>query len=295
MSETEATVLEEIASSWRPPTVETARRVDPWASAAFAALLDADPPALDEGDPLPPLWHWFTLLDHPATAELGEDGHPANGPFLPPIPGRRRMFAGGRLRRLAPIPYGSLLHSRASVASVTPKSGRSGAMLFVTVRYELSVDGAPVAVEEQDIVYRSEPEGTPRRTIARPQGDEPAPEGEWRRSLATDPVLLARFSALTYNGHRIHYDAPYATAVEGYPDLVVHGPLLALLALELPRINAPDEHVAEFSYRLARPAFQPATIVAAGKRSGGQVEFAVAAEGVAPSLIGTARLTRDGA
>ena len=130
MSETEATVLEEIASSWRPPTVETARRVDPWASAAFAALLDADPPALDEGDPLPPLWHWFTLLDHPATAELGEDGHPANGPFLPPIPGRRRMFAGGRLRRLAPIPYGSLLHSRASVASVTPKSGRSGAMLF---------------------------------------------------------------------------------------------------------------------------------------------------------------------
>ena len=114
--------------------------------------------------------------------------------------------------------------------------------------------------------------------------------GTWRAALATDPVLLARFSALTYNGHRIHYDTGYATGVEGYPDLVIHGPLLALLALELPRRSAPDAVVAEFAYRLVRPAFHPSRIVAAGSRDGDAAEFAVAAEGAGPSLTGTARL-----
>jgi 3-methylfumaryl-CoA hydratase len=285
---------------WDPPTVEMARRVDPWASAAFAALIDAEPPALDEGAPLPPLWHWFTLLDHPATAAIGEDGHPADGPFLPPIPGRRRMFAGGRLHLPGEIPLGSVLHARSSVAAVTTKTGRTGEMAFVTVRRELSVDGAPVAVEEQDIVYRSEPgadgrprrpgRGTPRRTMERPAGDEPAPAGAWRRALPTDPVLLSRFSALTYNGHRIHYDHPYVTGVEGYPDLVVHGPLLALLALELPRLHAPDVRVTDLAYRLVRPAFSPATVVAAGDRDRDTAEIAVAAEGAAPSLTATVRL-----
>jgi len=162
-------------------------------------------------------------------------------------------------------------------------------MAFVTTRYEMSVAGSPVAVEEQDIVYRSEPPGTPPRTMARPDGGEPEPPGAWRLRLATDPVLLARFSALTYNGHRIHYDTPYATGVEGYPDLVIHGPLLALLALELPRRSAPDAVVAEFTYRLVRPAFHPSRIVAAGSRDGDAAEFAVAAEGAGPSLTGTAR------
>jgi 3-methylfumaryl-CoA hydratase len=157
----------------------------------------------------------------------------------------------------------------------------------VTTRYELSVAGAPVAVEEQDIVYRSEPPGTPRRTTARPDGGAPEPTGTWRAALATDPVLLARFSALTYNGHRIHYDTGYATGVEGYPDLVVHGPLLALLALELPRRHALDATVVEFAYRLVRPAFLPSRIVAAGQRNGDAAEVAVAAEGAPPSLTAT--------
>jgi len=272
---------------WEPPAVEMSRRVDPWSSAAFAALIDAAPPSLDEGAPLPPLWHWFTLLDHPATAAIGEDGHPAAGPFLPPIPGRRRMFAGGRLHLAGEIPLGSVLHARSSVTAVTTKTGRSGEMAFVTVRHELSVGGAPVGVEEQDIVYRSEPAGAPRRTTERPAGGEPEPTGAWRRALPTGPVLLSRFSALTYNGHRIHYDSPYATGVEGYPDLVVHGPLLALLALELPRVHAPGARVAEFAYRLVRPAFSPATVVAAGDLDG----ITVAAQGAAPSLTATVRLT----
>jgi 3-methylfumaryl-CoA hydratase len=157
-------------------------------------------------------------------------------------------------------------------------------MAFVTVRYELSVACSLAAVEEQDIVYRSEPPGTPRRTMARPAGGEPEPPGAWRLGLATDPVLLARFSALTYNGHRIHYDVPYATGVEGYPDLVIHGPLLALLALELPRRGAPEATVTEFAYRLVRPAFLPSRIVAAGQPDGDAADLAVAAEGATPSL-----------
>ena len=279
--------LTEALRGWQPPTIERSRRVDPWSAAAFAALLDTQAPPLDEGAPLPPMWHWFTVLDHPAQAEIGDDGHPAHGPFLPPIPGRRRMFAGGRLTQLAPIPLGASLEWRAAVADVAIKSGHSGEMAFVTTRYELSVAGAPVAVEEQDIVYRSEPPGTPRRTTGRPDSGAPAPTGTWRPALATDPVLLARFSALTYNGHRIHYDTGYATGVEGYPALVVHGPLLALLALELPRRHAPDATVGEFAYRLVRPAFLPSRIVAAGQRNGDAAEVAVAAEGAPPSLTAT--------
>ena len=282
--------LAESLRDWRPPTVTTARRVDPWAAAAFADLIDAVSPALDEGSPLPPLWHWFTLLDHPAQSDIGEDGHPAHGPFLPPVPGRRRMFAGGRFAQRAAIPLGARLECRASVADVTLKSGRTGEMAFVTSRYELSVGAAPMAVEEQDIVYRAEPPGTPRRAMDRPAGDAAPPTGAWRLALGTDPVLLARFSALTYNGHRIHYDTPYARDVEGYPDLVIHGPLLALLALELPRVHAPDATVAEFAYRLVRPAFLPSRIVAAGDRDGDGAAITVAAEGAEPSLTATVRL-----
>lgn len=284
-----AGALADHLAHWSPPLVENSRRVDSWSSAAFAALIDADPPALDAGTPLPPMWHWFTLLDHPATADIGEDGHPAHGPFLPPIPGRRRMFAGGRLHRIGEIAHGSVLHARSSVTAVTTKTGRTGEMAFVTVRHELSADGTPIAVEEQDVVYRSEPDGTPPRTTPRTTGGEPEPAGDWRRTLPTGPVLLSRFSALTYNGHRIHYDTPYATDVEGYPDLVVHGPLLALLALELPRLHSPGARVTEFAYRLVRPAFSPGTVVAAGSLADDSAEIAVAAQGEAPSLTATVR------
>src|SRR5690606_33282284 len=230
--------LTDVLEGWQPPPVEMARRVDPWFADAFADLIDAPRPGQ-----LPPLWHWFVLLDHPTGSNTGTDGHPAEAPFLPPIPGRRRMFAGGRFRQDAPIPLDSWLTSRARVSDVKVKTGRSGEMAFVTVRTELFADDAPVAVEEQDIVYRSEPPGTPPRTLPPPETGAADPEGEWRLELDTDPVLLFRFSALTYNGHRIHYDHPYATQVEGYPGLVVHGPLLALLALELPRRHVPDRAV----------------------------------------------------
>jgi 3-methylfumaryl-CoA hydratase len=287
--------LADSLADWRPGAVEMARRVDPWPAAAFAGLVGTPEPALKEGDPLPPMWHWFTLLDHPATADIGADGHPKDGHFLPPIPGRRRMFAGGRLHAHASIPVGSLLSSRSEVASIAIKSGRSGEMAFVTIRTELTADGLLAAVEEQDIVYRSEPEGAPRRVTPRPETGHPEPAGGWRSSLAADPVLLFRFSALTYNGHRIHYDLPYATGEEGYPGLVVHGPLLALLALELPRVHAPEATVASFEYRLVRPAFAPATVVAAGQPSlppqDGTVDLTVGTAGAEPSLTARAVLS----
>jgi 3-methylfumaryl-CoA hydratase len=287
-------VLAECLKDWQPRPVTRSRRVDPWPAEAFVDLIGAaSPPPLGPGHPLPPMWHWFTLLDHPAQSELGMDGHPANGPFLPPIPRRRRMFAGGRLRQDAPVPVGAELSSRSSVAGVSVKSGRSGEMAFVTVRHELAVDGAPVGVEEQDIVYRSEPEGAAPRAVTRPETGTPQAAGEWRLELATDPVLLFRFSALTYNGHRIHYDRPYATQVEGFPDLVVHGPLLALLALELPRVHAPDRAVRAFDYRLVRPAFVPSRIVATGSwaRPGESLaEVAVGEDGAAPSLTANVAL-----
>jgi 3-methylfumaryl-CoA hydratase len=273
---------------WQPGTTQLSRRVDPWPAAAFADLIGAVPPRLDPGDPLPPLWHWFYLLDHPAQSGIGADGHPADGPFLPPIPGRRRMFAGGRLRLDAPIPVGAELSSYSAVAAVSVKSGRSGDLAFVTVRHELTADGSPVGAEEQDIVYRSEPEGAVPRAVSRPPGGVPVPAGEWRSELATDPVLLFRFSALTYNGHRIHYDRPYATQAEGYPDLVVHGPLLALLALELPRIHAPGQAVRSFSYRLVRPAFLPARLISVGRPAASSAGITVGAEGAEPSLTAEA-------
>jgi 3-methylfumaryl-CoA hydratase len=279
-------------ADWKPTAVESSRHIDPWAAAAFADLLDTPrAPSLDPGSALPPLWHWFYLLDHPAQSTLGADGHPAAGGFLPPIPGRRRMFAGGRLRQHRPIPVGSDLACRSEVADVTIKTGRSGEMAFVTVRRALSVDGAEVAVEEQDIVYRSEPEGALVRRLGRPGTDAPPATSTWRSLQTTDPTLLFRFSALTYNAHRIHYDNAYATTVEGYPDLVVHGPLLALLALELPRLNAPERVVTEFAYRLVRPAFVPSDIESTALLDGDRLEMAVGTAGAAPSLTSTAALT----
>lgn len=273
--------LSEYLTGWAPEPVETTAAIGAWPGEAFAALLDQPPP----GAELPPLWHWFHLLDHPAQAELGDDGHPAHGRFLPPLPDRRRMFAGGRLQVPGALRVGDVVTRRSSLVSAVPKVGRSGAMVLVTMRHELSVAGAVAVVEEQDFAYRSQPAGQARTLPApppagAPDADEP---GEWSVGMTPDTAVLFRFSALTYNTHRIHYDHPYVTGVEGYPGLVVHGPLLALLLLELPRRFAPERRVTGFAYRLRSPAFAGQPVIA--QAAAGELRAGVA--GQPPAVTGT--------
>jgi 3-methylfumaryl-CoA hydratase len=278
-------------ADWTPEPLETAGTVAEWPGAAFAALLDL-PEAPGVGDLMPPLWHWLHLLDHPRRSELGDDGHPAHGRFFPPMPHRRRMIAGGRLRVVRPLRVGDEVVRRSSLASVEVKTGRSGEMVFVTVRSEFRRVGSPdvLLTEEQDVVYRSQPPGRPRAE----QPEEAAEDrpSDWRLETPTDPALLFRFSALTYNTHRIHYDQPYATGVEGYPDLVVHGPLLALLLLEIPRRHRPEATVTGFDYRLSRPVFCGATVIARGSADGpDRLSLSAAATGAATAITASATLT----
>jgi 3-methylfumaryl-CoA hydratase len=240
---------------------------------ALAAVLDEPSPVRAPGDPLPALWHWLHFLDQPRQEELGEDGHPRHGHFLPPVPDRRRMFAGGRYRQEEPLRVGEPYTRTSRLGKVEVKQGRSGEMAFVTVRHELSRDGRTVAVDEQDLVYRQQvagARGAPGAGSSAGSAPEPAElavaDGEL--VVAPDPVMLFRFSALTANAHRIHYDVPYATGVEGFPGLVVHGPLLVLLLLEQPRRHTPDRPVTELSYRLQRPVFVGRPVHVQAERTG---------------------------
>ena len=223
---------------------------------ALAATLDLADEPVPVGTPLPPLWHWLYFLPAPRQSALGPDGHAARGGFLPPVTLPRRMWAGGRFAFHAPLRVGDTVVRTSTIESVTSKAGRTGALVFVTVRHEVRAHGADEAavVEHHDIVYRGAPDGAALDTSGPPP--TAAPTGApWRRRIVPDDVLLFRYSALTFNGHRIHYDRRYVTEVEGYPGLVVHGPLLATLLLDLLRRERPDAPVATFAFRAVRPTF----------------------------------------
>ncbi len=275
---------------WAPGPVTDSARIEPGPAAAFAAVLDQPPPVRDDGDPLPPGWHGFTFLDRPATADLGEDGHPRDGHFLPPIPHRRRMIAGGRMEVTAPLRVGATVVRTSSLVRREVKEGRSGPMLLVTARSEYREAGRLLLTEEQDVVYRSQQAGS---SPAPAGAGSPVPEDDALPTveLVPDEPLLFRFSALTYNAHRIHYDRPYATGVEGHPGLVVHGPLLALLLLEVPRRHAPDRVVTSFAHRLTRPAYAGTPVRATGRSDGDRLELTAGARGAAASITGTAHLS----
>ena len=218
--------------------------------AALSATLDRDDPAPADGDTLPPLWHWLYFLPRARQSEIGPDGHPRRGGFLPPVPLPRRMWAGGRLSFLAPLHLGQTVRRVSTIADVSAKSGRSGTLVFVLVRHEVFGPAGLAITEEHDIVYRDPP-----ALDAAPAVPQPAPTGEaWRRDLTADDVLLFRYSALTFNGHRIHYDRRYVTTEEGYPGLIVHGPLLATLLLDLFRRHDPRP-VKSFNFRALSPVF----------------------------------------
>jgi 3-methylfumaryl-CoA hydratase len=218
---------------------------------AAAAVLDDTTTPFAVGSHLPPLWHWFYFLPKVAQSRLGADGHPERGGFMPPIDLPRRMFAGARVRFLRPLVIGRPATRQSVIRDVSIKEGRSGRLAFVTVGHTIRQDGELCVEEEQDIVYRE-----PGAPVAAPMPAPlpPLPARSWTRTVTPDPILLFRFSALTFNAHRIHYDRPYATAVEGYPGLVVHGPLIAVLLIELVRRET-KRSVTAFEFRGQAPVF----------------------------------------
>ncbi|WP_329407722.1 hypothetical protein OG563_36945 [Nocardia vinacea] len=246
---------------WQAHTVVTEEYVDPVAVAALGALFESGAPPLAAGDPLPPLWHWVAFPRWPMSSAIGPDGHPARGDFLPPIELPRRMFAGGEIRLSGHLTIGSTVRRETRVLSVTPKTGRSGQLMVVEVEIRLfGDDGAPAVVERQDLIYRDADKGV--NGGASPVAIEPVGRPlrrlhDWEWELRTDPTVLMRFSAVTANPHRIHYDWPYATLTEGYPGLVVHGPLMTLALAETLRIERPETTPTRVRHRNLAPLFCP--------------------------------------
>lgn len=224
--------------------------------AALSATLDRPAERPPHGTVLPPLWHWLYFLPLYRQSEVGADGHAKRGAFLPPVALPRRMWAGSQFTFHAPLHIGDEVVRTSTIDNVTEKEGRTGKLVFVKVRHELRRQGEqaklnPALTEFHDIVYRD---------AVQPGAVEPPPAAapaaaQWERKVVPDDVLLFRYSALTFNGHRIHYDRRYVTEVEGYPGLIVHGPLVATLLLDLLREHRPDATVASFEFRALRPVF----------------------------------------
>jgi 3-methylfumaryl-CoA hydratase len=253
---------------------ETARdTITPTPVRALEATLDHPARPVETGMPLPPLWHWLYFLPLHRHSEIGADGHARRGGFMPPVSLPRRMWAGSQFEFHAPLRVGDAVERRSTIVEVALKQGRTGPLVFVKVRHDLHCNGAaqPAIVEFHDIVYREARQPT---DIDPPP--QPAPIGAtWQREIVPDDVLLFRYSALTFNGHRIHYDRRYVTTVEGYPGLIVHGPLIATLLLDLIRRNAPDTDVASFSFKAVRPTFDlhPLRICGQARDDGGSLRL----------------------
>lgn len=241
----------------RQDTVQAERLV------GLSAAFDRDDPTPKPGDPLPPCWHWMFFHEFAPASELGIDGHPHKGEFFPPVPLPRRMWAGSRIAFHDAPRVGEPITKHSEIVSVTPKAGRTGALVFVVARHTIETPRGAAIIEEQDIVYRDLPAPDAPAPAAKP-----APQGAvWRRRVQPDPVLLFRYSALTFNCHRIHYDLPHAQS-EGYPGLVVHGPLLATLLLDLVRRERGSAMVTQFDFRAMAPVFLPDPFDVAGAPEG---------------------------
>jgi 3-methylfumaryl-CoA hydratase len=270
---------------WIGRTERCTDTIGPWPARALAATLGRER-SPEPGDMLPEGWHWTCFLTAAPADRLGRDGHPRRGDFLPPVPLPRRMWAGGRLSFLRPLRIGDRAERLSEVVDVRLREGRSGPLVFVTVRHTISAGAGTALVEEQDIVYRRDP--VPGEAGPRPR---PAPQpAAWSRTVTPDPVLLFRYSALTFNGHRIHYDRSYATGVEGYPGLVVHGPLLATLLLDLIRERAGGA-VARFEFRSVGTLFDTAPFTLAGDPGpDGRVELWAAGPDGALAMTASAQM-----
>lgn len=266
---------------------------------AILNVLDDVDTVLKDGDELPPLWHWFFFLPRAPMAQIGIDGHPRRGGFLPPITLPRRMFAGGRMKFYDSLIIGQSATRDGEVIAVQEKKGGTGALVFVTVRYRITQDGRLCVEEEQDIVYREPGEaavpaptpaqGVPHNTAI--DSGVVGGEGVWVKTIVPTPVLLFRFSAITFNSHRIHYDRPYAMREEHYPGLVVHGPLTATLLMDLVRRNA-DRAVVSYTFRGRAPLFDNHPFHLVGHSSSNRVELEAQGPDGALCMMATAELAR---
>ena len=242
----------EAVQEWVGRTETRTDTIDVRPVVLLSATLDRDDPPPRSGDLLPPLWHWLYFLPAYRHDEGGPDGHAKRGGFLPPVPLPRRMWAGSRLEWSLPLRIGESVTRVSRIVSITSKLGASGELVFVVIRHELSTAAGLALTEEHDIVYRD-------LTMSGSGATTRAPEdAEWRRRIVPDDVLLFRYSALTFNSHRIHYDRRYVTEIEGYPGLVVHGPLLATLLVDLLRRHGAGETLRRFEFRARRPLFDVA-------------------------------------
>ena len=242
-------------SAWLGKSQSVIDRMDPGHAARIAVTLGRSIPEL--GAVLPSLWHWAFFLETVPIAQTGTDGHPARGSFLPPAENRNRMWAGGRVEFDGGLVVGTDAQKTSTVTAIKEKAGRTGSLLFVTVKHEIVQNGKLVVSEEQDIVYR-EP------SAPKLQGTEPAPESQWKQAVDPSAVLLFRYSAVTFNSHRIHYDYPYVTEKEGYPGLVIHGPLIATLMCQAFAQSHPRATLKHLSYRGLRPLIAPTAFDVAG-------------------------------
>ncbi len=246
---------------WVDKTERASDQITATPIAALSATLDIEAPRPLDGHPVPPLWHWLYFLQTHRQSELSPDGHAKLGGFLPPVPLPRRMWAGGRFEFLRPLRVGETYTRTSRITDVQEKKGRTGTLVFVVVRHEIGNSHGLALTEEQDLVYRAH--AKPGDPTPAPQ---PAPAGaKWEHVVRPDDVLLFRYSALTFNGHRIHYDRRYATETEGYPGLVVHGPLIATLLLDLLRRHMPAADVARFEFRAVSPLFDLSPFKVCGK------------------------------
>ena len=238
-------------SAWIGNTMTAEDEVAAFPIDALNATFDRDEAPARRGDSVPPGWHCLYFHEVVPLSETGPDGHPAKGGFMPPVTLPRRMWAGTKMTFLQPLRVGERLRRVSTIADIAEKEGAGGSLVFVTQRHEFSGEDGLATIEEQMTAYRAEP---------RPDAPAPAlraaPEGAvWRRTIDPTPVMLFRFSALTMNSHRIHYDLEYTRGSEGYPGLLVHGPLTALLLLDLFRREWPDTALGSVSLRALAPLF----------------------------------------
>jgi 3-methylfumaryl-CoA hydratase len=231
----------------------------------LAATLDQDPAAFRRGSEMPESWYAILFGSIALQSSIGPDGHPKTGDFLPPLEGTRRMFAGRRAKFHQPLKVGDRVSRVSRVTRAEPKSGRTGSFTLVTVVHEISGPGGLAITEEQDLVYRAAVEaGTAaQQKEAAPASDKP----DWSKPIPLDTVLVFRYSALTFNAHRIHYDLPYACDIEGYPALVMNGGLTALLLVETARPHL-RRSIAGYAARAMSPLFVGSTVGFNGRIAG---------------------------